>query len=71
VLSCKELSPSLGANEVAKSWDQMSSEEKLDRLRFIIEDFINHYNNNVLNNNATLNAIGDRLKKIEETLNQK
>jgi hypothetical protein len=56
---------------VAKSWEQMSQEEKIDRLRYLFEDFVNHYNNNVTNNNATLNNIGDRLKKIEEKLNQK
>jgi hypothetical protein len=56
---------------MAKSWDQMSVDEKLDRLRFIIEDFVTHYNSRILNNNAALNGIGDRLKNIEEAINRK
>jgi len=54
-----------------KSWDQMSVDEKLDELRRIIDGFFNHYNTNVSRNNATLDQIGDRLKKIEDAIDRK
>jgi hypothetical protein len=54
-----------------KCWDQMTADEKLDELRRILDGFIEHYNNNVMRNNATLDALGDRLKKIEDAIGRK
>lgn len=51
-----------------KSWEDMSVDEKLDRLRHILETFIEHYNNNVINRDTSMKRIDDRLKKIEEVM---
>lgn len=56
---------------MAQSWDQMTVDEKINRIREILEDFVDHYNSNVLNRGEEMRRIEERLKKIEEAIGHK